>query len=65
MFGVRTVVAVLVASVVLGFLITPGSSRPTDNAVLAVARQGVEGLAATGRGLVEFAGQLVSDHVGR
>ena len=65
LFAVRAVVAVLVAAVVLGFLVTPGTRRPADNPVIAVAQAGVEGLAAAGRGLVDLATDAGSDRRGR
>ena len=65
LFAVRAVVAVLVAAVVLGFLVTPGTRQPADNPVIAVAQAGVEGLAAAGRGLVDLAIDAGSDRRGR
>lgn len=54
----RIVFAVVVAAVVLGFLVTPGSARPSDNQVIIAGQGVVEGLAAFGRGVVDVFGSL-------
>ena len=65
MFGVRTMVAVVVAAVVLGFLVPPGSARPSDNPLVTAGRGVVEGMAAFGRGVVDLSAAALSQHPGR
>lgn len=62
LFTVRAIVAVVVASVVLGFLVAPGSSRPSDNPAVTMGRGVVEGMAAFGRGVVDLAASALPQH---
>lgn len=56
LFAVRVIFAVVVAAVVLGLVVTPGSGRPSSNPIVAGAQGVVEGMAAFGRGMVDLAG---------
>ncbi len=65
LFTARTIVAVVVASVVLGFVVAPGPARPSDNPIVTVGRVVVEGMAAFGREVVDRAASAVPQHPGR
>lgn len=63
LFGVRVIVAVVVASVALGFLVTPGGRAQAEpvNPVVTVGREVVTGMASFGRGLVDLAEAALTD----